>query len=205
MTTPWERELAEKKKQDENAYTSVKISTATAEDMRKNPRVVFFASTAMIIAVALTIVILLIGYTHTTVFPASGYSRRHGTLVHPALAVILVLLPLAVFFSAVFVRRLIMKGAASEISRKVARKIKCGPEFEKAIFNMVLKAPWSSYRVSSLTKRSSNVQLVVTELGESRTIEFSHDLSTVIVGPQKWQGRKGKTYLDELLENKDYY
>ena len=44
MTTPWERELAGKKKREENEHITIPLMSSTTEAMKSRPRALFYAS-----------------------------------------------------------------------------------------------------------------------------------------------------------------
>lgn len=208
VTTPWEKELAYRKWREENAHIAITIPADTAEKMRAYPRLIFFVSTLTIVVLCIVALCFysMLRDSLGISYQESGHSRkgRRG-FDHPSDALIL-FLPVLLFASALIVRFLFMQDIARQISRKVTRKIKCRPEFEKAVYKTVMSTPWSKYRFRwySKGKRTArHMQRVTTEFGESRTVEFADDLSCVIIGPETWVDPKDESVLDMLVNGKD--
>jgi hypothetical protein len=182
VTTPWERELAYRAWREANAHVAVVVPADTAAKMRIRPRLIFFAS-------ALTI---------------AGMSLA-ACLLYGTLPVSFFVLPVLIFASVLTIRFLFMREIANEISGKIARKIECRPEFEQALYKLVLSAPWSGYRVGGYRRgamTTNSMQQVTTKFGETRTIEFADDLSSVIIGPEKWVDTEKPSLLEKLIERR---
>lgn len=211
MDTPWERELAKQREHQESAYTEVKLSPVAAKALRKRPRTVFYTAILLAIGVTFALWILYVEVKFNLDNGTSGYTRRnylYGRYDHSANAVLVVFLPLSLMASALSVRYLLMKKAAHEISAKIAKKLKCTSEFENAVYAMIVRTPWSAYRFNRFVKKNSKsgkLQVVTTDLGETRSLEFRDNFSTVVIGPQRWSGIKRKTAWDEILEDAERY
>lgn len=204
MTTPWERELAEKKRREEEAHVAIPILPDTSRALATRPKTIFFASIAAMV-VALFVMLELYSMLQDSLGVSDYRYSRRGYARHPVQA-LLIFIPFFLFLTALLVRMIFMKKIAEELSRKIARKIKCRPEFEDAVFKTILKTPWSKYRFREFSKgrrHARHLVRVTTKFGESRTLEFTDDLSAVIVGPLSWVDPKNDTVIDRMLEGKD--
>lgn len=185
MATPWEREL-HAKKMAETAHVAVMLHKETSEALSRLPRIIFWVVIPMLIVSGLMMLEFLAMLMAVLGIPfISG--KGNGAFVHPIQGM-MVFVPFVLVFIALSIRSLFMRGVAGEVSRQIKKKIKCGKEMERAIFNAITSAPWSKwrYRIPHVAMTTDRFHRVTTSRGESRTIEFSDDMLIIVVGPEEW-------------------